>query len=229
MGSEQTRLGNISIHSLIRGRTLRRLPPSNNGNISIHSLIRGRTLKAIKAWRYALFQSTPSYEGELKKQEAKNDGRYFNPLPHTRENIVCFLSWSAPTRFQSTPSYEGERAAKAAWENLVTDFNPLPHTRENSRFPIVAAMSRKYFNPLPHTRENQASYRLGYRLRISIHSLIRGRTHGHWKESANLDISIHSLIRGRTVINIPTLKRIEISIHSLIRGRTPRKQWAANE
>ena len=61
----------ISIHSLIRGRTAMCGYWVGVGNISIHSLIRGRTNLYRQAYRAC---------------------RYFNPLPHTRENVVELCS-----------------------------------------------------------------------------------------------------------------------------------------
>ena len=57
--------------------------------------------------------------------------------------------------------------------------------------------------------------------RISIHSLIRGRTTIQpIGEPLNACISIHSLIRGRTQPRKSVSLLYRISIHSLIRGRT---------
>ena len=78
--------------------------------ISIHSLIRGRT---------AFSRSISALSS------------YFNPLPHTRENVRHNGTFENLGGFQSTPSYEGELSAEAS----------------ESVFP-----------------------------KISIHSLIRGRT-----------------------------------------------------
>ena len=78
----------ISIHSLIRGRT--GIPPDMEVRlkISIHSLIRGRTVARQKIPRKAPFQSTPSYEGELvPSMSTVPIASDFNPLPHTRENF----------------------------------------------------------------------------------------------------------------------------------------------
>ena len=125
--------------------------------ISIHSLIRGRTLHRSQrsAVRY-IFQSTPSYEGEqaticlsdpplsisihslirgrtLWTMNVHHNDYDFNPLPHTREN--------AETPDQLTA------------QNY---FNPLPHTRENHLY-LPRGFGSMYFNPLPHTRENKRS------------------------------------------------------------------------
>ena len=99
--------------------------------------------------------------------------------------------------FQSTPSYEGEHTPEPGKQCLV-DFNPLPHTRENN-MPDVRTGSSYYFNPLPHTRENSGAIQSLKTDKISIHSLIRGRTKLTEKEWKRLLISIHSLIRGRTL------------------------------
>ena len=143
----------------------------------------------------------------------------FNPLPHTRENFLFLRNDNFILRFQSTPSYEGELFAIVRISNTTKNFNPLPHTRENKSPPRC----------------------FGW-LRISIHSLIRGRTLFH-RITKQLDrfqstpsyegehkyhtlllihhyISIHSLIRGRTPYVVQFLHTLQISIHSLIRGRT---------
>ena len=109
-------------------------------------------MKKKESWK--IFQSTPSYEGELCFGRCQGLGKdHFNPLPHTRENgknkdsdtdpmsisIHSLIRGRTSTvkrlskslTFQSTPSYEGERP--------------------NDKIRIVAKM-------------------------ISIHSLIRGRT-----------------------------------------------------
>ena len=99
----------ISIHSLIRGRTQPRKSVSLLYRISIHSLIRGRTLtNAADCNSHGKFQSTPSYEGEPVSEPISSLTSYFNPLPHTRENVNTILLEYAETLFQSTPSYEGE-------------------------------------------------------------------------------------------------------------------------
>ena len=165
-------------------------------NISIHSLIRGRTVARQKIPRKAPFQSTPSYEGELVPSMSTvpiaSDFNplphtrenysitfihlrtiYFNPLPHTRENFIKQPKQLKPTisihslirgrtqssfgyagslAFQSTPSYEGELYCRSD-RLLFRYFNPLPHTRENTSV---------NWHSLPDS--------------ISIHSLIRGRT-----------------------------------------------------
>ena len=171
---KQQAKSDISIHSLIRGRThfvnknrqtlwhFNPLPHTReNGiqgytrrvhDISIHSLIRGRT------------RCFPLRVGLQ---------RHFNPLPHTRENSdkmtntsLFFISIHSLIRgrtaseltgltltlFQSTPSYEGE-PVHGQCRNCGGNFNPLPHTRENYSDKVS-----------PHF------------LAISIHSLIRGRT-----------------------------------------------------
>ena len=76
----------ISIHSLIRGRTAGQAYGGNSSIISIHSLIRGRTQSSFGYAGSLAFQSTPSYEGELYCRSDRLLFRYFNPLPHTREN-----------------------------------------------------------------------------------------------------------------------------------------------
>ena len=103
----------ISIHSLIRGRTTPFFYAMiKTKGISIHSLIRGRTFPTLpQSWA----------------------GGYFNPLPHTREN-------GAIARTVQRKKY----------------FNPLPHTRENCWL-LRRRIWSLYFNPLPHTRENNTA------------------------------------------------------------------------
>ena len=62
------------------------------------------------------FQSTPSYEGERSTYlEIESGQNHFNPLPHTRENVITIFT-----------SYD------------LHNFNPLPHTRENIIVPKSA-------------------------------------------------------------------------------------------
>ena len=89
--SRAVRLWGISIHSLIRGRTSKVADWFEAEKISIHSLIRGRTALRSLAYIGGIFQSTPSYEGEL--------GR-------------AYRGGSSLT-FQSTPSYEGEHKPRS--------------------------------------------------------------------------------------------------------------------
>ena len=103
------RIYDISIHSLIRGRTASQHIYTAVKWISIHSLIRGRTCLSCSRREENKFQSTPSYEGE-------------QSLP-----IKSVLR----VTFQSTPSYEGEPTAQTLTTVQQIYFNPLPHTREN--------------------------------------------------------------------------------------------------
>ena len=170
--------------------------------ISIHSLIRGRTNKTNNDAVLKSFQSTPSYEGEpytldfdsissvisihslIRGRTVSSLSRsfikyYFNPLPHTRENYGC-----CRTRLD------------------LINFNPLPHTRENAQNQLRFRGHRN-FNPLPHTRENvKPAISFTVLVGISIHSLIRGRTVLIHNEQQRKKISIHSLIRGRTSVTI---------------------------
>ena len=120
------------------------------------------------------FQSTPSYEGEplLGGNSLIND--YFNPLPHTRENLAASdinttstISIHSLIRgrtirliylfraqiFQSTPSYEGEHELAHIY---------LGHLK---------------FQSTPSYEGEQLAIDEDIKIiDISIHSLIRGRT-----------------------------------------------------
>ena len=190
-----------------------------------------------------LFQSTPSYEGELKamKSDIKDyiisihsliRGRtgtflhtltyrsHFNPLPHTRENDDLLNFRLIICKFQSTPSYEGEQKFRL-FHRLQNHFNPLPHTRENEQ---LATPNTCFEN-------------------ISIHSLIRGRTtprRSFSKPFGNFNPLPHTRendmgetltkpqkqfqstpsYEGEPVRGCRGNQESAISIHSLIRGRT---------
>ena len=100
-------------------------------------------------------------------------------------------------------------------------FNPLPRERENETS-IASTISSENFNPLPRERENESvRYNASRSCKISIHSLVRGRTAFKFcKQSAISSISIHSLVRGRTQNSAGEQRMLYISIHSLVRGRT---------
>ena len=101
---------------------------------------------------------------------------YFNPLPRKRENYVSGGKF-----------------------NPVSNFNPLPRKRENLQTVITFAPT-EYFNPLPRKRENaQPHPGAVLALKISIHSLVRGRTFFCVFFVFLIYISIHSLVRGRTI------------------------------
>ena len=93
----------------------------------------------------------------------------------------------------------GRTALQRLFGQRKSDFNPLPRKREN---PTCGGTSRKsyHFNPLPRKRENFAcSDKCCRKIKISIHSLVRGRTEKLRKGSIMESISIHSLVRGRTL------------------------------
>ena len=77
---------------------------------------------------------------------------YFNPLPRKRENYRTTIL-----------------------ANLSKDFNPLPRKREND-VQDISSLMLSHFNPLPRKRENDNLLVTVVVLRISIHSLVRGRT-----------------------------------------------------
>ena len=81
----------------------------------------------------------------------------FNPLPHTRENAA-----QAP---QSVAD--------------ITDFNPLPHTRENVKCGIHTAQNGEFQSTPSYEGELVTYSKVTVGMPISIHSLIRGRTHQH--------------------------------------------------
>ena len=121
----------------------------------------------------------------------------FNPLPRKREN--------------QTDNHQHQS---------VYNFNPLPRKRENEEQPHYR-LFWFYFNPLPRKRENSHSPLIS-RLapKISIHSLVRGRTAIIMGRLTADPISIHSLVRGRTTLAVTLSSKDRISIHSLVRGRT---------
>ena len=82
------------------------------------------------------------------------------------------------------------------------------------------AFDLRHFNPLPRKRENDCRTHRIYHLRISIHSLVRGRTLLGENTLSSFKISIHSLVRGRTQFKRNRISNQSISIHSLVRGRT---------
>ena len=128
-------------------------------SISIHSLVRGRTMK---------------------KQEAKNDRRYFNPLPRERENVFIkghstakdVISIHSLVRgrtrrlttkersksFQSTPSWEGEQEIFWILQNYGGIFQSTPSWEGEPRRGCITAEVICYFNPLPRERENCIRY-----------------------------------------------------------------------
>ena len=107
-------------------------------------------------WRgFFGFQSTPSYEGELVRHLPMSPSMTFQSTPsYEGEPSLCVITFQHTKLFQSTPSYEGELIHIGLHKLVFWDFNPLPHTRENP----------KRFS------------RIVKNIRISIHSLIRGRT-----------------------------------------------------
>ena len=125
--------------------------PNSNFNPLPHT----RENSALRTYPQAIppFQSTPSYEGEQRKNFDRSDKKYFNPLPHTRENR-CFAFWvRRENQFQSTPSYEGER-----------------HTAGSKSRPCKFQSTPSYEGE--RVTRAETSVEQG----ISIHSLIRGRT-----------------------------------------------------
>ena len=121
-------------------------------------------------------------------------------------------------------------------------FNPLPRERENE-FTGNSERVVPYFNPLPRERENlTAFYAFLQSLQISIHSLVRGRTHGCRRLPQPLryfnplprerENCFRSLLHGQCSYFNPLPREREndvkrvifsdeyISIHSLVRGRT---------
>ena len=121
----------ISIHSLIRGRTAGQAYGGNSSIISIHSLIRGRTQSSFGYAGSLAFQSTPSYEGELYCRSDRLLFRYFNPLPHTRENTS--VNWhSLPDSISIHSLIRGRTLSSIINHLFISYFNPLPHTRENA-------------------------------------------------------------------------------------------------
>ena len=101
--------------------------------------------------------------------------RHFNPLPHTRENARDFYSRNPDAIFQSTPSYEGELLGKFSFISEI-----------------------KFQSTPSYEGEPDIYMRCYDKKKISIHSLIRGRTRGGYHGLYIELISIHSLIRGRT-------------------------------
>ena len=189
-------------------------------NISIHSLIRGRTIKSSVSSSESTFQSTPSYEGEhttvlrVKKGQLISihsliRGRTRNVNKCWNGNIISIHSlirgrtstteqMVKDIQFQSTPSYEGERLQQLRRGQYYRHFNPLPHTREN-RHTQTLLTGWGTFQSTPSYEGEPAQIRtLVCKNLISIHSLIRGRTFSTNDCQTYHNISIHSLIRGRT-------------------------------
>ena len=100
--------------------------------ISIHSLIRGRTLiLRPHSLPFFKFQSTPSYEGEpLSDHSSAFSLSDFNPLPHTRENTRHLHLPQVSLNFNPLPHTRENRLRQGSIVK-VFHFNPLPHTREN--------------------------------------------------------------------------------------------------
>ena len=101
--------------------------------ISIHSLIRGRTLiLRPHSLPFFKFQSTPSYEGEpLSDHSSAFSLSDFNPLPHTRENTRHLHLPQVSLNFNPLP-HTRENILIFGCFIKFSHFNPLPHTRENS-------------------------------------------------------------------------------------------------
>ena len=163
----------------MRGRTLYKRVTKPEFQISIHSLVRGRTiispLGSIKPYIHFnplprerenplglrvdkpiwWFQSTPSWEGELFFKRLLSNGRYFNPLPRERENSTI----------------RKLRGCTAGY------FNPLPRERENQTR-IHISDSNMFISIHSLVRGRTLSHLHGKfdRYQISIHSLVRGRT-----------------------------------------------------
>ena len=103
-------------------------------DISIHSLVRGRTVASKPRRRTSNgFQSTPSWEGELSQHLKWLTVWKFQSTPSWEgEHTTAWLR-ECINSFQSTPSWEGE-PTDSAFSNVGSyDFNPLPRERENSR------------------------------------------------------------------------------------------------
>ena len=187
----------VSIHSLARGRTAVCTPCKNKMSISIHSLARGRTFWPVrKPKRLLQFQSTPSQEGERNPsiQRTARANISIHSLARGRTSRIFTLkdvSW-----FQSTPSQEGERTDMV--DTLAKDIFQSTPSQEGE--PSMRACSTWFldFNPLPRKRENDNYHNLPQTEKISIHSLVRGRTATPSAIEAIQSISIHSLARGRT-------------------------------
>ena len=146
----------ISIHSLIRGRTI--LPrsvsdfPKNfnplphtreNYNakmreqdpfISIHSLIRGRTRERGSIYFGGGYFNPLPHTRENEDAEFSTDGTYnFNPLPHTRENSDAELNGIAAKFISIHSLIRGRTRSVKTPVRIGKNFNPLPHTRENCK------------------------------------------------------------------------------------------------
>ena len=134
-----------------------------------------------KGSKLSEFQSTPSYEGERKRS----------------------LQWQRiRSIFQSTPSYEGEQANGLMERMMWSDFNPLPHTRENYK-KAAEKLKKSIFQSTPsyegeQLSENQKTIISQFQSTPSY----EGEQFCGVELSDDWKISIHSLIRGRTCLNV---------------------------
>ena len=156
--------------------------------ISIHSLIRGRTI-----WANFDFMSASN----------------FNPLPHTRENLIYTLTLTAFTNFNPLP-HTRENNVPDECRGDIVNFNPLPHTRENSKKHIVFRCDGLFQSTPSYEGEHSPVCDKPPRIKISIHSLIRGRTPVIVSKKLVCAISIHSLIRGRTAFLLNFIRRMTL-------------------
>ena len=122
-----------------------------------------------------LFQSTPSYEGELCDSFVVDTTDRISIHSLIRGRTTSKELLKIPDTISIHSLIRGRTGCDRLPIDLSDNFNPLPHTRENNKNSVLSEDSR-YFNPLPHTRENCDDDKLLYLNNISIHSLIRGRT-----------------------------------------------------
>ena len=146
--------GQISIHSLARGRTVLSPEISLLRAISIHSLARGRTTYIrCCPHGYGQFQSTPSQEGEQAAWLDEETIIKFQSTPSQEGERQSAFSSGQTMIFQSTPSQEGERSADGLM-SADDKFQSTPSQEGELRFRVQFHQKIYNFNPLPRKREN---------------------------------------------------------------------------
>ncbi len=149
----------ISIHSLIRGRTpLSSVFFINQMHFNPLPHTRENTVRYIRTADIDIFQSTPSYEGEPICGKTVASAERFQSTPSYEGEHLKANGDGGYKEFQSTPSYEGELRTLRIRAGL-TQFQSTP-SYEGELNSMIFNVHRKDFNPLPHTRENRTASKI---------------------------------------------------------------------
>ena len=147
---------------------------------------------------YALFQSTPLYEGRLALLGADIPEVKFQSTPLYEGRPPSASTPSRPYLFQSTPLYEGRRGES----NRPQHFKRFQSTPlyEGRRQTGSSSVSTHGFNPRPCTRGDLGgSETAGYSMAFQSTPLYEGR---HGKRAyirCPAEVSIHAPVRGATL------------------------------